>query len=165
MWNETLPSNDAAEDAMLTMQHLIPHVQRNLPHALGPWAGSYNSHVAKEFLHEVQPQASVDQGELTSFKAPWETEKCLQAVATTGLYEAAVDVLWLQARKLTQVPFGLPLHTPSWSTVREMYERQVSKEAGGLGGVTSTSSPRLYSPSVSSCVCVRPSDSKIRVFQ
>ena len=30
-WNEVLPSNDAAEDAMLTMQHIISHVQAKLP--------------------------------------------------------------------------------------------------------------------------------------
>ena len=33
-WSEVLPSNDAAEDAMLTMQHIISHAQAKLPAVL-----------------------------------------------------------------------------------------------------------------------------------
>ena len=119
-WDGKLPSNDAAEYAMHTMQHIIPKVKQTLPQALAAWAGN-------TALYEVQPLAIKDKisdGEITSFKAPWETSKCLQAVATTGLYEAAVNICWLDAQK-TKLPFDLPMERPAWSTVYTIYERQL----------------------------------------
>ena len=148
-WDGRLPSKDAAEDAMHTMQHIIPKVKQTLPQALAAWAGTCNSGVVKSALYEVQPLAIKDKisdGEITSFKAPWETQKCLQAVATTGLYEAAVNICWLDAQKTKKLPFDLPMERPAWSTVYTIYERQFSKTANGLGGVTPDSAPRLYFP-------------------
>ena len=101
-WDGKLPSNDAAEDAMHTMQHIIPKVKQTLPQALAAWAGTCNSGVVQTALYEVQPLAIKDKisdGEITSFKAPWETQKCLQAVATTGLYEAAVNICCFNAQR------------------------------------------------------------------
>ena len=101
-WDGRLPSKDTAEDAMHTMQHIIPKVKQTLPQALSALAGTCNSGVVKSALYEVQPLAIKDKisdGEITSFKAPWETQKCLQAVASTGLYEAAVNICWLDAQK------------------------------------------------------------------
>ena len=127
-WDGKLPSNDAAEDAMHTMQHIIPKVKQTLPQALAAWAGTCNAGVVNTALYEVQPLAIKDKisdGEISSFKAPWETSKCLQAVATTGLYEAAVNICWLDAQRKTKLPFDLPMERPAWSTVYTIYERQL----------------------------------------
>jgi hypothetical protein len=148
-WDGSLPSDDAAEDAMLTMRHIIPEVVTKLPEALASWAGSSNSHVISANLYEVQPLAikeSVAEGELATFKAPWQTSQCLQSVETTGLYEAAVNVTWLDAQKKLKLPFDFPMERPGWSTVHEIYERQFSKHASGLGGVTPGGPTRLYFP-------------------
>ena len=149
LWDGVLPNSDAAEDAMLTMVHLIPKVHSQLPVALASWAGSCNKHVVKESLFQVEPlkiKGTMEDGELTSFKAPWETDKCQQAVATTGLYEAAVNITWLDARQRTKIPFDFPMTKPAWSTVYDIYVRQFSKEGSGLGGVTPNSASRLYFP-------------------
>ena len=47
-WDRVLPGNDAAEDAMITMQHVIPEVLQKLPAALTAWAGTCNAHVVKK---------------------------------------------------------------------------------------------------------------------
>ena len=93
-----------------------------------------------------KPSGQTGDGELTSYKAPWETDKCQHAVATTGLYEAAVNITWLDARQRTKIPFDLPMTKSALSAVHNIYERQFSKEAGGLGGVTPNAASRLYFP-------------------
>jgi len=148
-WDGVLPSADVAQDAMLTMCHIIPEVHAKLPVALASCVGSCNEHVVRPRLFEVRPlsiKGVVGEGEMTTFKAPWDARQCKQSVATTGLYEAAVNVTWLDARQLTRIPFKFPMNKPAWSTVYDIYERQFSAQANGLGGVTPNAVSRLYFP-------------------
>jgi hypothetical protein len=62
------------------------------------------------------------------------------------LYEAAVNVTWLDAQKKQKLSFDFPMERPGWSTVTEIYERQFSKHASGLGGVTPGGPTRLHFP-------------------
>ena len=131
-WNETLPSHDVAEDAMLTMRHIIPQVIQKLPEALASRAGSCNAHVISDCVYQVQPlaiKAKIGDGEISSYKDPWSSEICLHAVTTTGLYEAAVNICWLDALQQAKLPFDLPMDRPAWSTVHQVYEIHFSKNA------------------------------------
>ena len=55
LWDGTLPNSDAAEDAMLTMAHVIPKVHSQLPVALASWAGTCNKDVVNNSLFQVEP--------------------------------------------------------------------------------------------------------------
>jgi len=62
------------------------------------------------------------------------------------LYEAAVNICWLDALQQAKLPFDLPMGRPAWSTVHQIFEMQVSKNANGLGGLTPGSATRIYFP-------------------
>ena len=148
-WTGELPADDAAEDAMETMRHLIPEVHKELPEALASWSGTANAHLVKDKIYEVPPlsiKGTLEEGELSTFKEPWNSTRCVEAVSTTGLYEAALNVIWLDARQTQRLPFTLPMNRPSWSLVVELYNRQFSQNASGLGGVTPDAPTRLFFP-------------------
>ena len=149
-WSGTLPADDAAEDASTTMKHIITDVQAELHGALVLAAGQANAHVVAAQLHQVQPlqiKEKLKDGEVSSFKAPWTKQQCLQSIKTTGLYEAACNILWLTTGIDQQLPFELPTSRPSWALVHEISERTFGEE-GGLGGLTPGAASRLYFPVV-----------------
>ena len=134
---------------METMRHLIPEVHKELPEALASWSGTANAHLVKDKIYEVPPlsiKGTLEEGELPTFKEPWNSTRCVEAVSTTGLYEAALNVIWFDARQTQRLPFTLPMNRPSWSLVVELYNRQFSQNASGLGGVTPDAPTRLFFP-------------------
>ena len=111
---------------METMRHLIPEVHKELPKDLASWSGTANAHLVKDKIYEVPPlsiKGTLEEGELSTFKEPWNSTRCVEAVSTTGLYEAALNVIWLDGRQTQRLPFTLPMNRPSWSLVVELYNR------------------------------------------
>lgn len=121
------------------MAHAIPTEHSQFLVAVASWAGICNQLVVNNSLFQVEllnAKGTMGYEYFTSYNAPWEADTCQPVVATTGMYEAAVNITWLDARQRTKVMFDLLLTTLAWSTVHDIYKRHFSTEAGGLGGVT-----------------------------
>jgi hypothetical protein len=146
-WDGRLPPNDFQQDAEPTIRHVMQVVHDELPSALRSAVGAANA--MPETLFDVQPLQIKDtlaDGELSTFKPPWQRAQCLMAIKSTGLYEAACNLFWLDCRSAHRLHFDLPVARPSWATVHEVFERMFSTSASGFGGVTPGSSTRLYFP-------------------
>lgn len=148
-WDGKLPSPDSPQDARPTMDHVMRDVCLELPQALQSAIGTANSHTVSRFLWEVSPlsiKKTLQDGELSTFKAPWTSEQASASIQTTGLYEAGCNIFWIDARGTHAMPFDLPITRPSWACVHEVFERCFGTSASALGGVTLAASNRLYFP-------------------
>jgi hypothetical protein len=148
-WDRQLPPPDAPCDARPTMQHVVQDVHTELSHVLHEAVGNTNTEHVSKYLWEVQPlqiKERLKSGELSTFKSPWTSEQCKAAIATTGLYEAGCNILWIDALGAHAMPFDIPVTLPSWATVHEVYERCFGPSASGLGGVTLGGATRLCFP-------------------
>ena len=129
------------------MRHVMQAVLDELPAALRSAVGNASSNPTTLFDEQpLQIKDKLADGELSTFRAPWQRAQCLMAVKSTGLYEAACNLFWLDVRATQRLPFDLPVVRPSWGIVHEVFERTFSKSASGLGGVTPGSSTRLFFP-------------------
>ena len=149
-WDGNLPPWDAAVHAMPTMCYIIAALQEQLPGKLAE-IGDCNSHVVNQNVWQVPPLAikatgTAADGELTSFKAPWDATQCKHAVATTGLYEAACNIFWLDSCHVTRIPFEFPATRVAWCLVYDLQDRLFSEKALGIAGVTANASNRLHFP-------------------
>ena len=98
-WDGQLPPDSAPQDALLTMRHVMQAVLDELPAALRSAVGNASS--SPTTLFDEQPLQIKDKladGELSTFRAPWQRAQCLMAVKSTGLYEAACNLFWLDVR-------------------------------------------------------------------
>lgn len=97
--------------------------------AFASWAGTCIQPVVNNALFQVErlkAKGTVGYGELTSDNAPGDTDTCQHAVANTGLYEAAVNITWLDARQRTKIPFDVPMTKLAGLAARAIYKRRFS---------------------------------------
>ncbi len=59
---------------------------------------------------------------MTSFKDPWCDDKARRALEETGMYEAGVNLMWLQPFCKANTISGDP---PTWSTVVEIRDKEM----------------------------------------
>ena len=85
--------------------------------------------VKGDMLHTVQPldiHSTIDKGRLTSYKEPWRQERCTQALATAGMYEAGASLLWVDPGLANS---DIPLEVATFSTVHRYSEQFFSMDA------------------------------------
>ncbi len=80
---------------------------------------------------------------ISSYQEPWDTVQCKHAVRTTGFYQAAANITWLNP---SLMDLALPVDDPSFDSVVGFADRCFSVEALAAG--SSTTRKRLLFPVV-----------------
>ena len=89
----------------------------DLPQILSQFAG-----ISSPAGHPPLDIRSGPAGGLSSFKDPWCDDKAARSLDETGMYEAAVNILWLHAFYKSTTISGDP---PTWLTVVEIRDKEM----------------------------------------
>ena len=116
-----LPTNTEAE-ARGTMRGMAAWVKHFLRDALKTARAAFAQFPdIKEHLHQPLDikDKTAGKSELTSFKAPWTMQSAVTSLKTTGLFEAAANILWCRPFTSTDDEETLA-GTPLWAQVDEV---------------------------------------------
>ena len=152
------PSIDDAENAVVAenLAKILPHVKTSLRQWLKndkDFALQFRDQPV--YMHaplDIKSKASMSEHEMASYKPPWDVQQAKTSVQSTGMYEAAGNLLWLNPVPPTdgdeQIIAGDPLY---WPTVKEAANRYFGTHADQRGHPPAASQgkiARLMFPSV-----------------
>lgn len=109
----------AGKNARDNMKFICPYVLQELPKAM-----NLHFKIGCASMPATPPLAIMSDGGLVkSFKEPWQPKHCVDAIKSTGLYEAGGNLCWVDP-EVTQDPATLPnaAEDPSWEWVWEFSE-------------------------------------------
>ena len=109
----------------------------DLPQILSQFAG-----ISSPAGHPPLDIRSGPAGGLSSFKDPWCDDKAARSLDETGMYEAAVNILWLHAFYKSTTISGDP---PTWLTVVEIRDKEMVAAASAQVSVRAEV-PRIVFP-------------------
>lgn len=132
------PSDIPADDTHLTgadlyqlMKRITASVRAGLTDMLCSSSPEFKQFRGGVEVHEHQPLPIPD-GEsdaMTSYKAPWTSAQAQSALSGTGLYEAAVNILWLNPFPADDDAAVIAGDPPLWTQVVQVAETHMSLEA------------------------------------
>ena len=120
----------AGKNARDNMKLICPYVLQELPNAM-----RQHFKVNADSMSATPPLNIVAEGgPVKSFKEPWQPKHCIDAIKSTGLYEAGGNLCWVDP-EITEDPATLPsaAEDPSWEWVWEF--SQVGFQPMELKGV------------------------------
>jgi hypothetical protein len=122
----------AATPAKIVMSAVVPWVLHNLREHIKANKNKFFDGAGDKPLHEHQPLLIVKAAKdasLRSYKAPWDRQSASNALATTGMYEAAGNIVWARlftiSKEMEKVS-GTPV---LWQQVVEVADQFFSEAA------------------------------------